>query len=247
MANLKVIGLDLSLLSTGVCILSGDSEGKPNVTTDRIIRESTSGVAASVDRLMSISDEIIGLVYSVNPDVVIIEAVAMNQVWQAAAIGELHGVVKTDLRRKTGRFPMVEQATKMRKEIIGKLGGKFESVTVKSKGKERQTRKISYGMVPGKKGKMRRATVKDVIESRFREQGLCFPSQDEMDAYVAARFAWNSICKGATMSENEKKPEPKKDEFCPCENSQVMLTEEKNSTPRCVCCGKQVSKTPVKR
>lgn len=185
---MRVIGLDLSLKGTGVCVLSG-ARLSPQRTTVRIGRESCSGVLASIERLLSISDEIINMLEY--DDIVVIEAAALNQKWQAAAIGELHGVVKTQLYTRKNIVPMVEQATKMRREVVGKIESKRTKEKMAS-GKVES--KVNYGLVPGKiAGKYKKATVKDIIELRLSNQGLKFDTQDEMDAYVAARYAWNLL------------------------------------------------------
>lgn len=187
---MKSLGLDLSLLATGVCLLSGPIDSTPLVTTLLIKKKKTSGVQESIDRLIAIAKGVIEVVQEHRPDVVVIEAPAMNQKWQAAAIGELHGVIKTQLYLACGITPLVEQATKLRSEVVGKIERSFEKV-VDAKGETKK--RVSYGKIPGKGGRMKKATVKDLIEMRLKDQGLIFPSQDEMDAYVAAKFGWERM------------------------------------------------------
>ncbi len=189
----KVIGLDLSLKATGVCIVDGDNICRI-IHTEKIIGKTAKGVKEVVDRLIAISNMIISIIDCELPDAIIIEAPAMNQKWQASQMGELHGVVKADIIRKTNHIPMVEQATKMRKAVVGKIESK-RSVYKDKNGNKKS--KVDYGAVPskvGKSGKMKRATIKDIIEIRLRDQqGMVFQSQDEMDAYVTARFGWNML------------------------------------------------------
>ena len=187
---MKVIGLDLSLLATGLCILEGEPGGSPSYRSMLIPGRKTEGIQQSIERLLNTANIITSIVTQESPDSVIIEAPAKNQVWQAAAIGELHGVVKTQLYVVCNVVPLVEQATKMRKAVIGKIERSFESFTDKS-GKKK--RRVSYGSVLGKSGRAKRATVKDVIERILAGRGLSFPTQDEMDAYVAAKFAWDRL------------------------------------------------------
>lgn len=187
---MKVLGLDLSLLSTGICILEGDSGEEPKARSFLFPKARAKGVEAVTDRLISLAEDIVGLVEEEKPDHIIIEAPAMNQQWQAAAMGELHGVIRVQLRLAFGVVPIVKQATHMRKFVVGKIDKTLEQVTDK-KGKTK--RRWSYGMVPGKRGKMRKATVKDAIAVRLRERGLEFPNHDEMDAYVAARYCWDTV------------------------------------------------------
>lgn len=185
---MKSVGLDLSLKATGVCVL--DSSGSPGCVTSLIVGEVGKTVQEKVGNLMYIADKICEVVKRVRPDVVVIEAPAMNQKWQAAAIGELHGVVKVELVSECGIFPVVAQATKMRSEVVGKI----ERIYLKSTSSDGEvTKKVSYGEIQGKKGRMKKATIKDIIESRLAQRGLVFNTQDEMDAYVAA--AWGMMLK----------------------------------------------------
>ncbi len=190
---ITVLGLDLSLKATGACVLIGHSLETPVIKTYLLSRDKVSGVEAAVKRLLSISDDIIDIIKKDNIMSVIIEAPAQNQKWQAAAIGELHGVVKADIYRKTGIIPMVEQATKLRKMVVGSV----PSIRTTVKGKDGKDKKVAdYGVIKGKrKGTVKKATIKDIIEHRLEELGFTFPSQDEMDAYVAARYAWDILSK----------------------------------------------------
>lgn len=187
---MKILGLDLSLLSTGTCLLMGDPGTPPEVLTSLIPQPSAKGVKEGIERLCAICRGVLEIVEKHRPDHVVIEAPAKNQKWQMAAIGEIHGTIKMQLFLSYGIVPVVEQANKMRSYVVGKIGGKFEKTT---DDKGRQKKKISYGTVPGKRGKQRQATVKDVVEIRLKEQGYTFATQDEMDAYVAARYLWNSV------------------------------------------------------
>lgn len=186
---MKVVGLDLSLLGTGLCVIGGEVD-YPSVSTRLLKRGKASGVEESIRRLHSIAEEAIGVVKDEKPDAVVIEAPAMNQKWQAAAIGEIHGVIKYRLLYDCGIVPLVEQATKLRTFVVGKIEKTFVKET---NDKGNIVKKVSYGTVIGKSGKPRKATIKDIIEQRLREIGLQFPSQDEMDAYVAAKYGWEKI------------------------------------------------------
>lgn len=190
---MKVLGLDLSLRATGVCILEPAQADRVKITTHLLKREKVSGILPSIERLISITNDIIDIIDKNKILVVIIEAPAKNQKWQAAAIGELHGVVKAEIYKRFGIVPLVEQATKLRKHVIGHI----PSQRTKKKDKKGQTvNQIDYGLIQGKRpNTTKKATIKDIIEYKLKEQGLTFPSQDEMDAYVAARFAWNSLFK----------------------------------------------------
>lgn len=129
-----------------------------------------------------------------------IEAPAKNQKWQAAAIGELHGVIKVQILLATGMVPMLKEANEMRKFICGKIS-RVKEVVKGANGKEKG--RWSYGTIPGKRGKPKKATVKDAVERILRERGLEFPTQDEMDAYVAAEYCWNKLVLPLECSDHE--------------------------------------------
>lgn len=187
---MKVLGLDLSLKSTGICILDGDKGStSPSLRTELFPQPKVDSVKEKIRRLVLIAERIIQLINGENPDFVIIEAPAKNQVWQAAAIGEVHGVVKVQIYLASGIVPIVKEATEMRKVVVGKIERKTVSVVGKD---GKKTKKVSYGEIDGSRGK-KKATVKDLIEIRLAEKGLKFPSQDEMDAYVAAKYCWDKI------------------------------------------------------
>lgn len=207
---MKVLGLDLSLLSTGACVLEGELGKEPQIRTFLFPQAKASGVEARTERLVALAEDIVGLVERERPDHVIIEAPAMNQKWQAAAIGEVHGVVRVQLRLAFGVVAIVKQASQMRKAVIGTIEKVLEK-TEDKKGKGK--RRWSYGKVPGKSGKMRKATIKDIIALRLKEQGFEFPNHDEMDAYVAARYCWDTVapptgCTADEPEENNERAQP---------------------------------------
>ena len=186
----RVLGLDLSLRSTGVCVLDGELDMEPRKRSLTMKRDKTSSIKESIERLISISDDINQIINDESPDIVVIEAPAKNQVWQAANIGELHGVVKIRMFERFHIVPWVEQVTKLRKAVIGHISSKRE----KTKKKDKEISKVSYGLIPGKRdGKFKKATVKDIVELRLKERGLEFGSQDEVDAYICAKYAWDKL------------------------------------------------------
>lgn len=203
---MKVLGLDLSLKATGVCILSGPPDGRHTSMETGVYAkpEVIKGQEARTERLVSIAEDIVGLVEREKPDYIVIEAQAKSQPWMAASLGELHGCIKVQIFLSSGIVPMVKEANEMRKVVVGKLSR--TKVTRKDKkGKLKST--WSYGTVIGKSGRPRKATVKDIIEARLKERGLEFPSQDEMDAYVAAEYCWNKLVSPLekVVDEKEKK------------------------------------------
>jgi len=184
------MGLDLSLRGTGVCVLGDEPDGSRSMRTWLFAKPKVKTVEAKIRRLVSIAEDLVGLVESESPDHIIIEAPAKNQKWQAAAIGEVHGVIKVQIFLATGLIPMIKESTQMRAGIVGKIN-KVQEIVKDSKGKEKK--RWSYGTIPGKRGKPIKATVKDVIEYTLKGRGLEFPSQDEMDAYVAAEYCWSQV------------------------------------------------------
>lgn len=185
----RVLGLDLSLRATGICVLSGIS-GQQDIKTELLAKEKANNIEESIRRLLAIANEIVDIITNEKILSVVIEAPAMNQKWQAAAIGELHGVVKTKIYTETGIVPLVEQATKLRKAVVGTIS----SVRKQKKKDNKIVNSIDYGLIAGKReGTFKKATIKDIVELRLKEQGLNFPTQDECDAYVAARFGWDQL------------------------------------------------------
>jgi Holliday junction resolvasome RuvABC endonuclease subunit len=187
---MKVLGLDLSLRGTGICVLEGEPGEEPKHRTELVPMKEAKTVEEKVLRLVGITERIVVLVNGENPDYIIIEAPTKGQVWQQAAIGEIHGVVKVQIYLASGKFPWVKEATEIRKGVFGKIERVF--VTYEDRNGKKK-RRVSYGEIPGAKGKKKRATVKDLIEGKLKAQGLSFPTQDEMDAYVTARYCWGKV------------------------------------------------------
>lgn len=187
---ITVIGLDLSLLSTGVCIIRGDSHDKISVETSTIPQPKVKGEKEELDRLINICSSIVQTTASTRPDMVVIEAPAKNQVWQMARVGGLHYCVRMQLYLACNIVPCVEEASRLRKHVVGSIKFKFEESTNRD---GKTTKKVDYGKVEGKNGRIRKATIKDVIENRLKEQGFQFSNQDEMDAYVCARYGWDKL------------------------------------------------------
>jgi len=161
-------------------------------------------VKGRILRLESICKDVIGLVGEESPDIVGIEAPAKSQPWMATSLGELHGVVKLQLYLAYGIIPIVAESGAMRKAVVGKIERTLEEVTDR-KGKKK--RKWSYGTVPGKRGKLRRATIKDVVERMLAQRGLLFDSHDKMDAYVVAKYCWNQTVSPAGCVADEEEEE----------------------------------------
>ena len=190
---MKVIGLDLSLKATGVCILEGDPDKDPTHRTQVLIRTRPKDVEGRILLLSSIVEEINSIFEKERPDYTIIEAPAKNMKWQAASIGEIHGVVKLQLWLAYNVIPMIKEATFLRKHVVGEIKSKMVDVVIsKGKNKGKTKRKRSYGSVPSARGGTKEATIKDIVAHRLKENsGLEFPNHDEMDSYVTAKYCWN--------------------------------------------------------
>lgn len=191
---MKVIGLDLSLKGTGICILEGDQTAEPTHRTMVLERVRPKDVEGRIRLLISIVEEINTIFEKEKPDYYIIEAPAKNMKWQAATIGEIHGVVKLQLWLAYSLVPMIKEASFLRKHAVGGIKSKWVEVTIsRGKNKGKTKRKRSYGKVASARGGTRDATIKDIVAQRLKEDwGLEFPNHDEMDSYVTARYCWNA-------------------------------------------------------
>jgi Holliday junction resolvasome RuvABC endonuclease subunit len=200
---MKVLGLDLSLKATGICVLEGEQGCEnPSMRTEVVPQPEAKTVEERVLRLVRITERIVTLINGEEPDYIIIEAPAKNMLFMASSLGEIHGVVKVQIYLASGKIPWVHEATEMRKFIVGKIERVF--VTYQDR-KGKTKRRVSYGQIEGAHGKKKRASVKDVIEARLKERGLSFSTQDEMDAYVAARYCWDKV----TASARGRSDDPK--------------------------------------
>ena len=151
-------------------------------------------VEGRIRLLASIAEGLNAIFEEEKPDYVVIEAPAKNMKWQAASIGEIHGVVKLQLWLAFGLVPMIKEASYLRKHVVGEIKSKWVQVTIsRGKNKGKTKRKRSYGKVAAARGGERDATIKDIVAQRLREDmGLEFPNFDEMDSYVTARYCWNA-------------------------------------------------------
>lgn len=191
---MKVIGLDLSLKGTGVCILEGAPDEEPSRRTMVLKRDRPKDVEGRIRLLASVCGALVDIFMKEQPDYYIIEAPAKSMSFQAAAIGEIHGTAKLQILLATGLIPMIKESTFLRKHVVGEIKSKFIVVDIsRGKNKGKTKRKRSYGKVLGANGKMREASVKDIVAQRLKEgRGIEFPNYDEMDSYVTAMYCWNA-------------------------------------------------------
>lgn len=118
-----VMGLDLSLTGSGVCVMD-EHEDCPVVETIGfgLKRASTK---EELERLVKISDSIISYAKQYNPAAVVIENYAFKAVGRGYQLGELGGVVKSRLLNECEIVPYVVFPTQARSLAFGKGKGKI--------------------------------------------------------------------------------------------------------------------------
>jgi hypothetical protein len=191
----KVIGIDLSLRGTAICVMWGDGPVLKH-RTQMIRGKEAKNTESRIERLDEVSSEILKIASQEIGERgnVIIEGAARNQAFRAAEIGEMHGSVKLTLYRELSIISVVEEATKIRKAVVGKIPRKTIEIEItKGKNKGKKKKKVSYGEIVGKGGKVKVATVKDAIEEILKARGYLFETQDEMDAWVTAKYLYDKI------------------------------------------------------
>lgn len=114
---MKIVGLDLSLVATGVAIIIN---GIHQVYT-------LNNKLTGTERLIAIRDQV--LLHCNNADVVVIEGYAFARPNQAHQIGELGGVIRTALHEAGHRYIEV-QPTALKKFATGKGGANKIGVAV---------------------------------------------------------------------------------------------------------------------
>ena len=123
------MGLDLSLTGTGVVVLDGNAGLLESHTFGYELRAASQ--REQIERLISIADKIVGIVRRVQQDArasVFIEGFAFGKKMRAHQLGELHGVVKTQLALACSVMPDVVAPTSCRSKVLGKGNVKKEAV-----------------------------------------------------------------------------------------------------------------------
>lgn len=128
-----VLGLDLSLRNVGVCVLT---------KTGAVIRTKTLvhsmsrkkgdppiGQADTIQRLLSICNEIIAIIREFKIKHVGIEGFAHNARWQSHQIGEIAGALKTQLYLGCRIIPEIVPPTSARKHVLG-YGGPVSKAAI---------------------------------------------------------------------------------------------------------------------
>lgn len=158
-----VLGLDLSLSSTGMCIISAGEQDKPFRFDTQTVAfkakgatKSKSGRSASltdqqkIERLMFIRDEVHAAIREFEVDEVAIEGYAFSRHSSSVTgLAELGGVVRVEILEQFGIVPMTLTVSQCRAFIVGR-------------------------------GKVTKKQAQDWL----KEQDLNFGSEDEGDAYV---------------------------------------------------------------
>lgn len=120
---LTVIGLDLSLTSTGAVVLSPGEEPHNVAQESMVIKSKFKGEA----RLEHIREQVMVLVGLNQPDLIVLEGYAFGRPNAMAALGELSGVIKHSLHVQGWPF-MVVPPTRVKKYVCGKGNAKKDEV-----------------------------------------------------------------------------------------------------------------------
>lgn len=116
-----IIGLDLSLTSTGVVVLTG--ENSISKIENFVLTSKNRGVI----RLNNYADHTLELMAKYEPDLVVIEGYAFGRPNQMAALGELGGVVK-NLFYNYGQEYIIVPPTRLKKFVCGRGNAKKDEM-----------------------------------------------------------------------------------------------------------------------
>lgn len=170
-ADPVVLGLDLSLTSTGAVVLPADWSGEwdvPSMHFGRSVKNSAQE-AQRIRRLVRISGEVCDFAKKHEVTHAFVEGYAFNQRGAHARSGaELGGVVKV---------------------MIGAWGFTPIETVVAS-----QARKLLCGKVP-------RKDAKAFVHAKMREWGAKFSNGDEADAFVIANYGRHTLGLSAMANE----------------------------------------------
>lgn len=155
----RVVGLDLSVTSTGICVLvEGDDRKWTVEATHRVgyPLKRDSSVQEKIERLVMIARKVVQTCNELpgGPMSVGIEGYAFSARGAQNDLAELQGVVKSQLQLSSSVKIVVVPPTQARRHVLG------------------------AGNPKGKKG----------IARILRVMGLEFKTDDEADAYVIAKF-----------------------------------------------------------
>lgn len=124
----RLMGLDLSLAHTGMVILTEHGYLLRSLTLDHPMAKKGKGRreidAEETDRLLEIANEVVGYAKDFGVGHVVAEGFAHAARFQAHQLGELSGVVRTQLRLARGLYLRKIPPLQARKEVLG-YGGRL--------------------------------------------------------------------------------------------------------------------------
>lgn len=185
----KVIGLDMSLTSTAVAVLS--PQGEPIEFSNFGYELTGTDERQRIERVIGIANSVVGMVKKhcdLGKAAVGIEGYAFGKMFRREALAELQGFTKPQLFLALG---VVVQP------IPSGAARKAAGIIVKQK---TVRKKVDGKWVKEKQEKVK--PVKEQVREQLEERGLKFPpkgegGEDQMDAYVVARAMWLKLTQGA--------------------------------------------------
>ena len=172
---MSVLGLDLSLTSTGYVVLASSGTVLDHGTVGYGLKKPK--VADHQKRLADIAEKVEDVLSDASPQYVVMEDYAFNKFSKTQSItglAELTGVVKYTLHQWRHE-PIIVTASHARKVVVGKSPGTTAA------------------------DRKKKITVKDKLAVMVKEQySLTFPTDDEMDAFVLAE-AIRKLAKGGPL------------------------------------------------
>jgi Holliday junction resolvasome RuvABC endonuclease subunit len=128
--------LDLSLRATGVCVLTADGQLLHLETIEGTLPKKAT-TEQKIDRLIQTTQRIVEIAREYEAQHAGIESFAHNAFGSQNVLGELHGVVKTQMVLACGIVPVVVQMSTARKDILGK--GRADKRAIKALAIQRAT------------------------------------------------------------------------------------------------------------
>jgi Holliday junction resolvasome RuvABC endonuclease subunit len=125
----RVMGLDLSLTASGIEILDYDGERAYGCVVGYSLKKATD--ESRVKRLISMVEEIIGLVGEYEVKHVAVEDYAYGSRYGREKLAELHGIIKVELYRKFGIVVEPVPPKRARMVVFGKGKGGIKKVQVR--------------------------------------------------------------------------------------------------------------------
>jgi len=112
----RLMGIDPSLANTGIVILTD----RGHVLRSHTIKtRPTHTEAEHVERLLNIANEVIGIARDFSVQYVAMEGFAHGKKWQSHQLGEVSGVIKTQLYLALRLIPMVVAPKESRAFLFG--------------------------------------------------------------------------------------------------------------------------------